>query len=91
MTTAQAAHGEKMIEVKIRFWTNDIADEKDHVIPGHCWSKGVVSVPGNQSHGIRRVDPIHFHSLLDLPHVIEQVMSSAGIRVHTAPTRALYE
>jgi hypothetical protein len=31
-----AKHGEKVIEIKLRFWTNDIAKEKDHIFPKHA-------------------------------------------------------
>jgi hypothetical protein len=49
----EAKHGEKMIEVKLRFWTNDIAEKKGDVIPKHAWSSGVVRVERNDSHGIK--------------------------------------
>ena len=51
----------------------------------------VVTVPANRSHGIPSGQPLPFNSLMQLTHAIEQAMSGAGIRVHTAPTRALYE
>ena len=31
-----------MIEVKVRFWTNDLADGKDRIRPKHAWGSGVV-------------------------------------------------
>jgi hypothetical protein len=41
-TQRKAQQGERMIEVKIRFWTNDIADGKGNIFPKHAWSSGVV-------------------------------------------------
>jgi hypothetical protein len=35
----EAKHGSKMIEVKVRFWTNDLAERKDRIIPKHAWTK----------------------------------------------------
>ena len=32
----EAEHGEKMIEVKIRFWTNSIAEQEGKIIPKHA-------------------------------------------------------
>jgi hypothetical protein len=50
----EAEHGQKMIEIKLRFWTNDIAGEPGKVIRKHAWSAGVVRVERNTSHGIER-------------------------------------
>ena len=41
-----------MIEVKLRFWTNDISPEKGKIIPKHAWAAGVVRMEGNKSHGM---------------------------------------
>jgi hypothetical protein len=30
----------KMIEVKVKFWTNDIARQKSKVIAKHAWQSG---------------------------------------------------
>jgi hypothetical protein len=35
----EAAQGERMIEVKLRFWTNDLA-ARGNVIPKHAWTRG---------------------------------------------------
>jgi hypothetical protein len=32
----EAKHGKKMIEVSLRFWTNDISEEAGKVIPKHA-------------------------------------------------------
>ena len=48
----EAKHGEKMIEVKLRFWTNGLADEDGKVTPKHAWSAGVVRLERNGTHNI---------------------------------------
>ena len=32
-----AKHGQKMLEVRVRFWTDDIAGKKGEIIPKHTW------------------------------------------------------
>lgn len=80
----EAKHGKKMIEVSLRFWTNDIAEEKGKIIPKHAWSSGVVRIQGNDSHGISSGNPLPFHSLLDIGSVIERVLLEHGIVLHTS-------
>ena len=90
-TAAQEAkHGEKMIEVKLRFWTNDIAEKKGDVIPKHAWSSGVVRVERNDSHGIKPGTPLPFHSLLDVGAVIERSLLEHGIVLHPSRKMAKY-
>ena len=83
----EAKQGEKMIEVKIRFWTNDIAPEPGKVLAKHAWSSGVVRVERNRSHGIVPGNPRPFHSLLDVGSVIEKVLIDHGIVLH--PSRKM--
>ena len=78
----EAEQGERMIEVKIRFWTNDIAGEPGKVVPKHAWSSGVVRMESNSSHGIVPGHPRPFHSLLDVGAVIEKVLIENGIVLH---------
>ena len=70
----EAKQGEKMIEIKLRFWTNNIAPERGKVIPKHAWAAGVVRMERNKSHGIEPSSPKPFHSLLDVGAVIERVL-----------------
>ena len=86
LRSLEAKQGEKMIEIKLRFWTNDIASEPGKVLPKHAWSSGVVRVEGNSSHGIKPGSPRPFHSLLDVGAVIEKVLIEHGIVLHP-PTR----
>jgi hypothetical protein len=77
-----AAIGERMIEVKIRFWTNDLADGAGRVRPRHAWASGVVRMDPNATHGVTPGSPAPFHSLLDLGSVIEKVLIAHGITLH---------
>ncbi len=83
----EAAQGEKMIEVKLRFWTNDIASAKGKIVPKHGWTSGVVRMERNRSHGIEPGSPKPFHSLLDVGAVIEQVLIDHGVSLH--PSRRM--
>ena len=83
----EAKHGEKMIEVKLRFWTDDIATEPGKVIQKHAWSSGMVRIEGNKSHGITPSKPLPFHSLLDIGAVVEKVLIEHKIVLH--PSRKM--
>jgi hypothetical protein len=75
----KAAPNERMIEVKLRFWTNNIARKKSDVLPRRAWSAGVVRIERNDTHGIKPGKPQPFHSLLDVGAVIERVLISHEI------------
>jgi hypothetical protein len=74
----EAKHGEKMIEIKVRFWTDGIEDA-EKIRPKHAWSSGVVRVASNKSHAIVPGRPRLFNSLLELNSVIERVIIEHGI------------
>ena len=76
----EAKHGEKTIEVKIRFWTNSIAQSKGHIAPKHCWPSGMVTVPANKSHEISSNCPLPFRSLIDIPNVLERALIEWTLR-----------
>ena len=75
-------YGEKMIEVKLRFWTNEIADVEGYVVPKHAWVSGVVRMERNDSHGIVPDWPRHFNSLMAIPAAIEKTLIQHGIVLH---------
>ena len=85
----EAKQGEKMIEIKLRFWTNDIA-EAGKVIPKHAWTSEVVRIEANKSHGIVPSNPAPFHSLLDVGVVIEKVLIQHGVVLHTSRRMSKY-
>ena len=78
----EARHGQKMIEVKIRFWTNDIAKGKGKIVPKHAWASGVVRMGRNRAHGIEPGSPLPFNSLLDVGSVIEKTLINNEITLH---------
>lgn len=78
----KAKHRERMIEVKVRFWTNDIAEGRGYIRPKHAWASGVVRMERNESHGIIPKKPIIFHSLMDIPAKIEKALIDHGIVLH---------
>lgn len=79
---SRAEHGEKMIEVKIRFWTDDIAQSEGHIVPKHARDSGVVRMERNKAHGIIPGKPVPFHSLLDVGRAIEKTLIEHGIQLH---------
>lgn len=85
----EAHQGQKMVEVRLRFWTNDIAGE-GKIRPRHAWSSGVVRVERNDSHGIVPGSPLPFHTLLDVGSVIERALIQHGIVLHPSPKMAKY-
>ena len=84
LASLEASQGEKMIEIKLRFWTNDISQEPGMIIPKHAWSGGVVRIESNKSHGIKPSSPQPFHSLLDVGGIIEKVLIDHGIVLHSS-------
>ena len=86
----EAMRGQKMIEVKLRFWTNSIADQKDQIIPRHAWTAGVVRMETNHSHGIKSGTPKPFHSLLDVGSVIEEVLIEHDVVLHPSNKMCKY-
>src|SRR5215470_3289448 len=85
-----ALQGERMIEVKVRFWTNDLAKGVGKILPRHAWSSGVVSIERNKSHGIEPLSPKPFHTLMDLSAVIEKVLIAQGITLHASRKMSKY-
>ena len=77
---------ERMIEVKVRFWTNGIVEPKK-VKPKHAKTSGVVRIKPNQLHGIGAQKPIPFNSLLDLSAAIEKLLIRSGVTLH--PSRKM--
>ena len=83
----EAKYGEKMIEVKVLFFTDGVASESGKIIPKNGWTSGVVRIDSNKSHGITPKNPVPFNSLLDVGTAIEKVLISHGITLH--PSRKM--
>jgi len=79
----EAKHGERMIEVRIRFWTDKIVEGKGQIRPKHAWASGEVRMQRNEPHGIiPKKNPHLFNSLMEIPGVIEKVLIQHGIKLH---------
>lgn len=86
----KAKYVERTIEVRIRFWTDAIADGEGKVRQRHCWSAGTVTMPKQSAHGIDGVGSFPFNSLLDVPAVIEKVLIAHGVKVHPSKRMQRY-
>jgi hypothetical protein len=78
--------GEKMLELTVRLWTNDIAPE-GQVRQKHAHARGVVKVVVNKTHGIEDQRPTPFNSIAELGVAIEDLMIEHGIALH--PSRKM--
>ncbi len=83
----EAAQGNKMIEIRVRLWTNDLAGGEGKIRPKHAWSSGVVRMSSNPAHGIKPQNPRPFNSTSELSGVIERVLIEHGVKLH--PSRLL--
>jgi hypothetical protein len=77
----EAKHGEKMVQISVRFWTDQIVKDKQ-ILPKHAWSSGVVGITKNKSHAIVPGAWRPFNSLLELGSVIERVLIEHNIVLH---------
>lgn len=80
----EAKWGERMIEIKLRFWTNGIDPDPGKIVPKHAWASGVVRIERNGPHGIdpSKAKARPFNSLLDVGAVIEKVLIDHHITLH---------
>jgi hypothetical protein len=85
----RAQHGEKMLEVKVRFWTDGIAGE-GKIRPKHACASGIVRLKSNPAHGIKSPTQLTFNSLLELPGVIEKLLIEEGITLHVTAKMRKY-
>src|SRR4051812_15108610 len=86
----EAEHGKRMIEVKLRFWTNDLGGEKGKILPKHAWGAGVVRIERNDAHGISGAEPVPFNSMADFPAKVERVLIDHGITIHPSSRMRRY-
>ena len=86
----EAPQGERMIIIHVQFWTDDIVEDKGHIIPKHAWSYGKVYLRANLSHDIKASDPIAFESLMELPAKIEELLIREGITLHVGRNMGKY-
>jgi len=82
--------GEKMIEIRLRFWTNSIAPSKGHILPKHMWSSGTARLIKNDSHGISVEKSELFNTQLEMGVAIETLLIKNKIKVHPGVTMDKY-
>ena len=75
-----AKHGQKMLEVRVRFWTDDIAKKKGEVIPKHAWGSGMINIDRNEAHGVVPEKWLAFNSMAEIPAVLEKCLTENGSR-----------
>jgi hypothetical protein len=90
IASREAQHGQKMIEIKVRFWTDGLAQEQGHVIPKHAWTGGVVHIKANPAHGISEGRPKIFNSLAEIPALIEDTLIEQGIMLRVGKKMEKY-
>jgi hypothetical protein len=88
--TRRAKYGEKMIQITLYFWTNDIAKQRNKIRPKHGRTAGMVRVEASKTHGIRAGKAIPFNSLGALPGVIEKAIIQHGIILHRSRAMKRY-
>lgn len=88
---AKEAHwGERMIEVRVRLWTDKIAPGKGVIRPKHAWGAGVVRIDKNGEHGIVSGKAFPFNSMAEIPAKIERVLLEHGIKIHPSSRERRY-
>ncbi|MEM3832500.1 MAG: hypothetical protein QW128_02735 [Thermoprotei archaeon] len=88
----EAKRGERMIELRVAFFTNEIASEKGKVVPRVCWSVGTVHLLANASHGLKSSKSYFFNELSELFPTIEKLLAENGVKVlhYRGRTRSLH-
>ena len=80
-----------MLTLKVRFWTDKIAEGEGQILPKHVWGSGMVTVEPNRAHGLERTsEGVAFNSLLELPRAIEKALIAEKITVHPAARERKY-
>ncbi len=84
MDKITAPHGEKMIQIKVAFFTDDLAGDGEQYAK-HAWAAGTVVIKKNKSHGIDGGQPVTmFHSMAELPFAIETELAKHGVKLHAS-------
>ena len=88
----KAAQKERMIQIRVRFWTHDIVEGEGYILPKHARSRGRIELMTNHSHGIEGLKDkkISFESLMELPAKIEELLIREGITLHMSPKMQKY-
>jgi hypothetical protein len=71
-----------MIELKVCFWTDGIAEVRGLIRPKHAWTRGEVRITRNDAHQIVPVRGYKFNSLMEMLGAVEKVLMAHGIQLH---------
>jgi hypothetical protein len=82
--TREARRGSRMIELRVRFWTDNLAEGKGRIRPKHAWTGGVVRMSPNKAHGITPKNLRPFNSMADMVVVMERVLVDHAVKLHPA-------
>jgi len=77
----KAKFGERMIELKVCFWTDNFT-ERGYIRPKHAWTRGEVRIIKNGPHEIEPIRGSKFNSLMEIPNAIEKVLVEHGVQLH---------
>ena len=82
--TAARKPSHKMIEVKLRFWTDSIADKPGGIVQKRAWDKGYATVSANELHGINKCSKeVKFNSILEIHSAVAGALEDAGVTLYT--------
>lgn len=84
----EAKHGDKMIEFRIKFFTNSIAERDGCIKKKHLWPNGMIHITRNDSHGIIG-NQRPFNSMAQILPILEDMMIENELTI--IPTRRLYK
>jgi hypothetical protein len=85
----KAPLGEKMIEVKVRFFTDGLAPD-GQILPRHGYAAGEVRVTRNPSHDIRPGEPVMFNSMAEMPYAVEKTLRDHNIKIELSSRERRY-
>ncbi len=73
----------KMIEVRVKFWTNAREDDATEwkTMKATGYGAGLVTLPRNDLHDIGPASPVHFHTMGQILPAIEEILARAGVRI----------
>jgi hypothetical protein len=80
-TKQKTSNKNKMIEIRVRLWTDDISTGKQ-IQRKHAWDSGTVEILPNALHGINSGVGKTFNSLLGLSGAIEKALEEHSIQIH---------
>jgi hypothetical protein len=78
--TKAVPKGERMIEVRLKFFTDELSGRPGYIVPGYCWDHGVVVVSANQAHEVKvGGNPLIFHTLDGIPDAVTRALHRSGV------------